>query len=94
MANYKDLSKDFFNASTGANHRAWADSAAAYFNSLTGKSYGNYAEAMAHYYANANAATQTIVFDDEVVTGVTVTGTGTTATFTVVGGQITAIALS
>lgn len=39
-------------------------------------------------------ATDQLISNAEVVTGVTVTGTGTTATFTVAGGKITAIALA
>lgn len=38
--------------------------------------------------------TATTVIDGAVVEGVTVTGNGTTATFTVVGGAITAVALA
>lgn len=38
--------------------------------------------------------TDQLISNGEVVLGVTVTGTGTTATFTVAGGKITAIALA
>lgn len=95
MANYKDLSKYFFNTATGEDHRAWADAAAAYFNSLSGKDKSNFAEAMAAYYGTVNASTQTIVVNGETLTGVAPTGTYTnTVTFTVANGVITAIALS
>lgn len=39
-------------------------------------------------------ATQQIVSTGQVITGVTVTGSGTTATFTVAGGKVTGIVLS
>lgn len=46
------------------------------------------------YAAPALPATQQLIANAQVVTGVTVTGTGTTATFTVAGGKITGIALA
>ena len=45
-------------------------------------------------YTPSLPATQTIVSNGQVRNPVTVTGSGTTATFTVSGGQVTGIALS
>ncbi len=55
--NYRIESKKFFNAQTGRNYTAWADSAAAYFRLRGNSDKKNYADAMAVYYAKVNAGT-------------------------------------
>lgn len=95
MANYKDLSKKFFNAKTGKDIDSWADSAAAYFSSLAGKRYPNYAEAMAHYYGSANPATSATVFNGGTVSVVNSAGNDShNATATVASGSLSNVKLA
>lgn len=103
--NYRNESKKFFNAQTGKNFKAWADSASAYYRQVGASNKHNFVEAMCEYYAKINAgtiaapvsptATQVLISTGGKVTGVAPTGTYTnTVTFTVANGAITAITLS